>query len=257
MAELSEQELLLLSTIIYEDSIVSGNFETIESLVDYYISLDKEGAQAWGEGTNYCGDFGHMQTRLDDGEGGRIPQEEFMYIIKEINENHPELLKLEIQYPVLSEYGRSDITAVCLVNPDDGKATVVIRGTDTSYTAWRDNFEHAGESGLTPMEQSTVDYIDMLAEMGITDITLTGHSKAAHMAAVATIVRGDKISRCVGFDGQGGSDEFLYRYRDEIAANRRRRLSGSNVPLVNLLPGPRRNAPAEGRKYNSGTREPG
>ena len=48
MAELSEQELLLLSTIIYEDSIVSGKFETIESLVDYYISLDKEGAQAWG-----------------------------------------------------------------------------------------------------------------------------------------------------------------------------------------------------------------
>lgn len=31
--------------------------------------------------------------------------------------------------------------------------------------------------------------------------------------------------------------------------------SSSNVPLVNLLPGPRRYAPAEGRKYNSGTLE--
>lgn len=153
MAELSDEELLLLSTLIYEDTVASGDKDIVDvaALVDHYNKLDDE---EWAE-IVWRADFGHMQTRLDDGEGTRDPQQEFMNILSQIEAN-PDLMELEIKNPVLADGGRDGITAVCFVDPDDGTATVAIRGTDASYVSWKDNFEQAGWFGMTAMERATV-----------------------------------------------------------------------------------------------------
>lgn len=44
-------------TLIYEDSVATGDYDTVEELVDHYLSLDDEG---WAE-IEWRGDFGHIE----------------------------------------------------------------------------------------------------------------------------------------------------------------------------------------------------
>jgi hypothetical protein len=207
MAELSEEELLLLSTLIYEDSVAEGKYSTVGDLIAHYEGLSDE---EWAK-IEWRSDFGFME---ENGTGD--PVAAFKEVYEKIGDS-TELMSLQITNPVLAEGGRNDITAVCFVDPDDGTATVAFRGTDASYVTWKDNLEAAGNLGLTPMEKSAVAYIESLP---YTEINVTGHSKGGHLAAVATLLCGDQVSRCVSYDGQGCSETFIKEYSDEIAANR-------------------------------------
>ncbi len=207
MAELSEEELLLLSTLIYEDSVAEGKYSTVGDLITHYEGLADE---EWAK-IEWRSDFGFME---ENGTGD--PVAAFKEVYEKIGDS-TELMSLQITNPVLAEGGRNDITAVCFVDPDDGTATVAFRGTDASYVTWKDNLEAAGYLGLTPMEKSAVAYIESLP---YTEINVTGHSKGGHLAALTTILCGDQVSRCVSYDGQGCSEAFIQEYSDEIAANR-------------------------------------
>lgn len=49
-------------------------------------------------------------------------------------------------------------------------------------------------------------------------ITVTGHSKGGNKAQYIALLD-DSVSRCVSFDGQGFSDQFMEAYRAQVARN--------------------------------------
>ncbi len=207
MAELSQEELLLLSILVYEDTVASGdpNIVSVGDLVDYY---DKLTDADWAE-VEWCSDFGFVNDP-------QKAQEMFEDVIDEIRDNE-NLTELLIENPVLTNDTPGSITAVCFVDPEDGTATVAFRGTDASYVAWQDDVVAAGYSELSLMQASAVEYIEGLP---YTDITSTGHSKGGNLAAVTAIECPDQVTRVVSYDGQGFSDEYIRTHSDEIAAAR-------------------------------------
>ena len=64
---------------------------------------------------------------------------------------------------------------------------------------------------------------------------MTGHSKGGNKAKYITLLD-DSVDRCVSFDGQGFSDEFMEKYEDQIAQNQHK-IENNNVDYdyVNLL----------------------
>jgi hypothetical protein len=207
MAELSQEELLLLSILVYEDTVASGdpNIVSVGDLVEHY---DKLTDADWEE-VEWCSDFGFVNDP-------QKAQEMFEDVIDEIRDNE-DLTDLLIENPVLTNDTPGSITAVCFVDPDDGTATVAFRGTDASYAAWQDNASAAGYSELSLMQESAVAYIE---DLPYTDITSTGHSKGGNLAATTAIECPDQVTRVVSYDGQGFSDEYVRTHSDEIAAAR-------------------------------------
>lgn len=66
-------------------------------------------------------------------------------------------------------------------------------------------------------------------------VTVTGHSKGGNKAKYVTLLD-SSVDRCVAFDGQGFSDEFIEKYRKQISENQRK-IRSCNVEgdYVNLL----------------------
>ena len=66
-------------------------------------------------------------------------------------------------------------------------------------------------------------------------ITVTGHSKGGNKAKYIALMD-DSVSRCVSFDGQGFSDEFVKHYKDRIC-ERQKVIENHNMEYdyVNIL----------------------
>lgn len=101
---------------------------------------------------------------------------------------------------------------VCLTD-QDGKPYVVFRGTGSGE--WDDNFFGAYETD-TEQQKMALDYINSL---GYDNITVVGHSKGGNKAKYVALLS-DKVSRCVSYDGEGFSKEFIDKYNDLIDANK-------------------------------------
>lgn len=95
----------------------------------------------------------------------------------------------------------------------EAKDYVVFRGT--AKKEWKDNFE-GGYVSDTLLQKKALAYVEALEAE---DITVVGHSKGGNKAKYTAILS-DKVSRCVSFDGQGFSSEFLDKYWDLISKNK-------------------------------------
>lgn len=104
---------------------------------------------------------------------------------------------------------------ICYLDPNDNSAgpIVTFKGT-TGYREWSDNILGMNTAD-TPCQQEALDYINELEKKGYKDITVVGHSKGGNKAMYVTICS-DSISRCVSFDGQGMSNQFMNKYKDRI-----------------------------------------
>ncbi|MBQ9886695.1 MAG: DUF2974 domain-containing protein [Lachnospiraceae bacterium] len=101
--------------------------------------------------------------------------------------------------------------ALCLIDEADAdRGIVVLKGT-SGGDEWIDNVEGFNSSD-TDCQIQSLEFIDGLK---YDKITVTGHSKGANKAMYATILS-SKIDRCVVFDGQGFSREFIDKYWMEI-----------------------------------------
>ena len=99
-------------------------------------------------------------------------------------------------------------------NPD--KRSVITKQQEVAlniYNEMLDKIQHENtinpESGKDTDNPSTNGYT----------ITVTGHSKGGNKAKFVTLMNDNEvhsIGRCVSFDGQGFSDEFVDRYHDRI-----------------------------------------
>ena len=210
MNELTESQLLLLDNFMYisgSSGVPKGT--TVNEIIE----------------TMYTNDLSK-----DDLSGG-ITVEQAYEILNEIKSDST-LCNLTIQ----ASLDTDGVRASCFVD-DYGNATVTFRGTGGTYEAWNDNLlgEYLED---TPCQRCAADFINN-ACAGYDNITVTGHSKGGNMAQYCTVVLGDKIDRCVSYDGQGFNNDFLDKYSNEISDATGKITSIScNKDYVNILLNP-------------------
>ena len=109
----------------------------------------------------------------------------------------------------------SDGTTLALCFSEKGNssdAIVAFKGT-SGGKEWIDNVEGLNVSD-TQNQKEALDFIERLP---YDSITVTGHSKGGNKAMYVAITS-DKVTRCVAYDGQGFSQEFIDKYWAEIQA---------------------------------------
>lgn len=131
-------------------------------------------------------------------------------------------------------------SSAMFVNPQSKEAVVAYRGT--GIEEWKDNFQGGAKTdqpdGVSTKYQEAAlktyqEYRDQVGE-GYT-MTVTGHSKGGNKAKYITLLD-DSVDRCLSYDGQGFSDDFMGHYKDQIMKNQGK-IANHNVDddFVNLL----------------------
>lgn len=151
-----------------------------------------------------------------------------------------EMIKEEptlLDYKVTNYYDddSTGMRAACFVNDETNPTdvNVVFRGTKGDYE-WHDNGE-GGYLSDTKQQEAAAEYVNKLPDKYGNNMTVTGHSKGGNKAQYVTIVT-DRIAKCVSYDGQGFSEEFLEKYADEIAQKRQSIISiSAKDDFVNCL----------------------
>ena len=188
MAELNEQQLVLLNSLIYLDADYTPG-TSVNAMV---TKLLEDG----------------VLDRMDI--GGGMTKEDAREMLQEIAKDKT-LCALKVDSCVDTE-----IRGVCFVSPEN-EAVIAYRGTGPAYAAWDDNCQ-GGYLSDTDMQQEALEFAQNCARR-YDDITVTGHSKGGNMAQYVTVLMGEEVARCVSFDGQGFGDEFRDKYANEIEAN--------------------------------------
>lgn len=118
--------------------------------------------------------------------------------------------------------GTDEGKSVLFSNPSDNEAIVVFQGT-VSGQEWKDNFQ--GGAGTdrpdgvsTRGQEKALEWFQSQNLDGYDSVTVSGHSKGGNKAKYVTVMD-DSVDRCLSFDGQGFSDEFIAKYQDRIADN--------------------------------------
>lgn len=144
----------------------------------------------------------------DNGRVGNIDK----FINGEYTDKNGEVIRLNtgaelVQLPL----------ALCFIEPEtddherqmlkENEAIIAYKGT-SGNNEWVDNVTGA-YSVQTPYQQEALDFAErMVVDHGYTELTVTGHSKGANKAMYTTIMC-NNVTRCVSFDGQGFSKEFM------------------------------------------------
>lgn len=205
---LSNEQLLMLDNLIYTDYCNNG--DTVAHIIEKMTD-----------------DMNRGKTI----DGCEMTNDEWYSIIKAI-EDEPVLLDYSVQN---FKEDATGTRAACFVNnvenPTD--VNVVFRGTSGDYE-WHDNGE-GGYSSDTGQQKAAAEYVNNLPQEYGNKMTVTGHSKGGNKAQYVTIAT-DRIAKCVSYDGQGFSEEFLEKYKDEIARKSKKivSISASN-DFVNCL----------------------
>ncbi len=96
---------------------------------------------------------------------------------------------------------------LCFVDDADPNSAIIAYKGTTGQDEWADNVEATTEYATEP-QQSALAFANQMASAGYSNLTITGHSKGANKAMYVSIMC-DNVSRCVCFDGQGFSLNFL------------------------------------------------
>ena len=120
--------------------------------------------------------------------------------------------------------GGEGLLSYVVVDSTGSEAVLVNEGT-ISAAEWRDNFTGGGPTNQDD-GVSTAHQVEMLewfqsaevqeALKNCDTITTTGHSKGGNIAQYIALLD-NRVDRCVSFDGQGFSDQFMDKYGTEIA----------------------------------------
>ena len=213
---LSEKELLLLDCFMYSDIAPKNEDITVEKILLQYID-----------------DSGEVTAKKlkesDVNLSGKITEEQMADVMNQMLKN--DNIKTLTLTHTTDEYEGS-IRAGCFVDKN-GKATVAFRGTGGSYQQWMNNFEGYGDLS----QQSQRDAAAFINSLPYNNIDVTGHSNGGDQAMYVTIVCADKVNRCVSYEGQGVSKEFVEEYAEEIKNNKHKikNISGSKDFVSPLL----------------------
>ena len=221
--QLSTDQVLLLENLMYMTSdeplrqVIGSENKTVEQLISS-IDINKLESNK---------DYGSYMTGND-----------WKNIITAIKQDD-QILNMQIVNTNVDKGANGGGGASALfVDPSTKEAVVAFRGT--AGGEWKDNFTGGGKTdaadGVSTFQQENA--LEWYQSLGLDDydsITVTGHSKGGNKAKYITIMD-DSVDRCISFDGQGFSDEFIEKYGDQIAANQGK-IANHNVDsdYVNLL----------------------
>lgn len=108
--------------------------------------------------------------------------------------------KLEMQF-----------SALCVDLPDHTLA-VVFRGTDNTFTGWKEDFNMAYQSPV-PGQEAAMYYLELASQLDNRPLRVMGHSKGGNLAAYAASVSPENIRNRIegvwSFDGPGMSEEVF------------------------------------------------
>jgi len=208
MCKLTYEELILLDNLIYLEWDVKED----ESLINLVYDLLNK-----GEFNKLMNNVGNCIIKM--------PESEWVNILNQII-NKPNLRNLRIKN--VANY-RNGMRFACFVD-DENNATVVFRGTSTTKE-WDDNGQGAYE--YDTIQQ--IDALNYINSLSYNNIIVTGHSKGGNKAQYVTVLS-SKISNCVSINGQGFSNEFISKYKDQINKNKSKIISiNGKYDYVNCL----------------------
>lgn len=154
--------------------------------------------------------------------------------------NDNQLMNIKIEKVHIAEItndGGGGVSAV-FVDSSTNEAVITFRGT--SNLEWKDNLIGGGQTDMpdkvsTPCQDTALKWYQSLELEQYETVTVTGHSKGGNKAKYITIMD-NSVDRCLSFDGQGFSDEFMKHYADRIALNQDK-ITNNNIDsdFVNLL----------------------
>ena len=203
--ELTDSELLMIEQLCYLNAKVgekaglssfngiesAGSNNTVGSILEVFSEAH----------------LTQLEAYTDEIAGAFASGEEWVDIIRYLKNS--ELSKLVLSDIMLDVDGKP--VALCLSEPgNDEEAIVAFIGT-MNETEWRDNAQGINASDTT----CQMDALEFVEDISYDNITVVGHSKGGNKAMYVAILS-DKVQRCVSFDGQGFSEEFLEKYWAEI-----------------------------------------
>ena len=200
MSEITNTQLLFLDNLIYLDLYKHENEalkDTIEKIID---NIDK-----------YIPD--------ENNPPASMTKSQWVELLKSFlnnKENEAFLNDYTIQNYETNDSDENGLRACCFVKESNGNfedVVAVFRGT-SGGNEWKDDLMMANAVSSEIMDDAAI-YIKNLPKEYGDSITVTGHSKGGNKAQYVTIVT-DRIGRCVSFDGQGFSKEFLEFYSARI-----------------------------------------
>ena len=121
--------------------------------------------------------------------------------------------KIKINYHenIFDSEEEIQFSATTFIMPN-GDACVSFRGTDSTITGWRENFNML-YNDTVPAQISAVKYLNKVAKKIKGKITVVGHSKGGNLAIYASVMCSpktkDKIIEIQSFDSPGFSEDFV------------------------------------------------
>lgn len=121
--------------------------------------------------------------------------------------------KIKINYHenIFDSEERIQFSATTFILPN-GDACVSFRGTDSTITGWRENFNML-YNDTVPAQILAVKYLNKVARKIKGNITVVGHSKGGNLAIYASTMCSakakEKIVEIQSFDSPGFSEEFV------------------------------------------------
>ncbi len=191
---LSTEQLLLLNTLIYTRDFSSYQANGKTTIGDIADGI-------WAE-------ISASESKRAEFENQSFQALEVLEAIR----SDPSLCQVEIMETFKGELGCNN---VLLHDPATNEAVVLFQGTGSDE--WKDNFTAGSEVSSTAQEES-LSWYQSLDLDSYDSVTVTGHSKGGNKAQYITIMD-NSVDRCISFDGQGFSDEFVEAYGDQIARN--------------------------------------
>lgn len=208
ISSISDSELGMLELLTYLDN----NVAKAAGLSGFRIKDTKRGLTI--EQILKCFDEDALialEQHTGEIDGACISGPEWAGIIRYLQGS--DLRNLTLSSTMQSSDGNTTLALCFTQKGNTGQAIVAFKGTSGSVE-WSDNAVGMNVTE-TPCQIEALDYIESLP---YSSITVTGHSKGSNKAMYVTILS-DKVDRCVGYDGQGFSREFIDKYWAEIAIN--------------------------------------
>ncbi len=120
-------------------------------------------------------------------------------------------IKVNFYEDIFDPLKETQFCAITFILPN-GDACIAFRGTDSTITGWKENFNMLFTSPVSAQTHS-VPYVDEVAKKIKGNIILTGHSKGGNLAIYAgtkcSQFAKDKIVEIQAFDSPGFTKEFI------------------------------------------------
>ena len=120
-------------------------------------------------------------------------------------------IKINYHENIFDSEKEVQFSATTFILPD-GNACVSFRGTDSTITGWRENFNML-YNDTVPAQISAVKYLNNVARKIRGNITVVGHSKGGNLAIYASVMCSpkakSKIVEVQSFDSPGFTEDFV------------------------------------------------